>query len=181
MNKKLRTAFIIVSVIMIGLLTLLLTSSIGGKSLADDYKYLIDNGVEVDGKVVNYRKSYYQGTNVGWYYYGFTLFYEYEENGQVWKTSERWTIREELNMANVDEINEMDKWCKESIGKSIKLIVDNKGHCLVADKAQSIYKNQFNFVYVRGGILLAGDIAFVIVLLFCIFYKRKNKDISLPL
>lgn len=135
MNKRLRIAFIIVSVFVIGLLTLLLTASIGGKSLADDYKYLIDNGCEAEGKVVDFRKSYYKGTNVGWHYYGFQLFYEYEENGRVYKTSERWQIREEKTV----EIEERETWCKERIGKSIKLLIDNKGHCLVADKAQSIY------------------------------------------
>ena len=171
MDKRLKTAFIIVSVFVIGLLTLLLTASIGGKSLCDDYKYLLDNGWKIEGKVVNYRKGYYQGDNTGWYYYVFELFYEYEEGDRVWKTSESWRINEE----KVKEVEEREAWCEERIGKSVKLFIDDKGHCLVADKVQSIYKEQYNFVYLRGGILLAGDVAFVIILLVCIFYKPKNR------
>ena len=171
MNKKLRTAFIIVSVFVIGLLTLLLTASIGGISLLNDYKYLISNGQEVDGRIVNYHKGYTHGTYDKRYRYHFKLFYEFEEDDRVWKTSESWFIRED----KVKEVEEREAWCKERIGESVKLIIDDKGHCLVADKAQSIYKEQYNFVYLRGGILLAGDVAFVIILIICIFYKPKNR------
>ena len=99
------------------------------------------------------------------------MFYEYEEGDRVWKTSESWRINEE----KVKEVEEREAWCKERIGKSVKLIIDDKGHCLVADNAQSTYKEQYNFVYLRGGILLAGDVVFVIILLVCIFYKPKNR------
>ncbi|MDE6791198.1 MAG: hypothetical protein K2J61_05700, partial [Clostridia bacterium] len=140
MDKKLRTAFIIVSVFIIGLLTLLLSASIGGISLLNDYKYLLDNGREVEGEVVNYRKGYFLGPNDGWYRYDFELFYEYEENERVWKSSENWYIRE----VKVKEVEEREAWCNERVGKPVKLIIDDKGHCLVADKAQSIYKEQYN-------------------------------------
>ena len=171
MSKSLRTAFILVAIFIIGLLSLLLTASIGGKSLVDDYKYLIDNGWEVEGEVVNFSKGYYQGTNSGWYYYTFKLFYEYEEHGLVWKTSERWQIWEDKS----NEVEEREAWCKDRVGNSVKLLIDDKGHCLVADKVQSMYKEQYDFVYLRGGILFGCDVMFLIVLLVCIFYKPKNK------
>ena len=171
MDKKLKTAFIIVSVFVIGLLTLLLSASISGISILNDYKYLIDNGREVDGKVTKYHKGYTHGTYDKRYYYNFKLSYEYEEDDRVWKTSESWFIRED----KTNEIEEREAWCKERIGKSVKLIIDDKGHCLIAAKAQSIYKEQYNFVYLRGGILLAGDVVFVSILLVCIFYKPKNR------
>ena len=171
MTRKNKNGLIITIVFFILLSAIILTSSIGGMSYLQDLKSLIDNGREVDGKTVEFKKTIWLGDHTSYHYYTFTLYYNYEENGTVWKTSDHWNVRED----ETDELNERQTWCESQVGKTRKLIIDDKGHSIVADNLQSAYKGQYNFVWIRGGILIGIEAVLLISLLFIVF-KVKVKD-----
>ena len=91
MTRKNKIGLIITIVFLMLLSTLILTSSIGGITYLRDLKYLIDNGREVDGNIVEFEKGDGYGGHSSYYYYSFTLIYKYEENGTVWKTHDYWS------------------------------------------------------------------------------------------
>ena len=92
MTRKNKIGLIITIVFLMLLSTLIMTSSIGGITYLRDLKYLIDNGREVDGNIVELEKGGGYGSHSSYYYYSFTLIYKYEENGTVWETSDYWQI-----------------------------------------------------------------------------------------
>ena len=171
MTRKNKTGLIIVIVFLMALSTLILTSSIGGITYLRDLKYLIDNGREVEGDIVELKTGKGYSNNDGFLHYSFTLYYQYEENGNVWEASGYWQVRED----RTDKLNEMRTWCKSQVGKNIKLIIDDKGHCVAADDLPSKYKGQYNFVWLRGGILI-GIEAVLLISLIIIIFKVKVKD-----
>ena len=172
MTRKNKIGLIITIVFLMLLSTLILTSSIGGITYLRDLKYLIDNGREVDGNIVELEKGGGYGSHSSYYYYSFTLIYKYEENGTVWKTHDYWSIRED----RTDELNEMRDWCENQVGKTVKLTIDDKGHCEPTANLPSKYKGQYDFVWIRGGILIGIETVLLIILLVIIF-KVKVKNI----
>lgn len=153
------------------ILSPILISSVSGISELNSLKYLIDTGSVVNGKVVKYENT--SGpTGTGWgNYLEYTLYFEYKEGDDVWKTYKRISG----DRANKNK-EELEYWCQEQVGNNIELIIADNGYCKVYDDAMSIYKDTYNFVYVRGGILFAIEIVLLIGLLFLIFYKQKNKN-----
>ena len=91
MTRKNKIGLIITIVFLMLLSTLILSSSIGGITYLRGLKYLIDNGREVDGNIVELEKGDGYGGHSSYYYYSFTLIYKYEENGTVWKTHDYWS------------------------------------------------------------------------------------------
>lgn len=171
MTRKNKNGLIITAIFLMALSTLILTSSIGGITYLRDLKYLMDNGREVEGDIIELKTGKSYSNNDGWLHYYFTLYYQYEENENVWKASDYWEVRED----KPDKLNEMRTWCKNQVGKTVRLIIDDKGHCKPADSLQSIYKGQFNFVWIRGGILI-GIEAVLLTALLVIIFKVKVKD-----
>lgn len=171
MTRKNKNGLIIAIVFLMALATLILTSAIGGITHLRDLKYLMSNGREVDGDIVELEKGGGYGNHSSYYYYSFTLIYKYEENGNVWKASSYWQIRED----KTEELIERRTWCEQQVGKTVKLIIDDKGHCEVADELQSKYEGQHDFVWIRGGILIGIETILLIILLVIVF-KVKVKD-----
>lgn len=170
MTRKNKNGLIITVVFLMVFFAIILTPSIGGITHLRDLKYLMSNGREVDGDIVELEKSGGYGNHSSYYYYSFTLFYKYEENGTVWETSDYWRVREDRK----DELNEMRDWCENQVGKTVKLTIDDKGHCEPTANLPSKYKRQYDFVWIRGGILIGIEIILLIILLVIIF-KIKVK------
>ncbi len=171
MTRKNKTGLILTIIFLMALSTLILTSSIGGITYLRDLNYLMSNGREVDGDIIELKTGEGYSNNSGWLHYSFKLYYQYEENGNVWKASDYWQVRED----KTDELNERRTWCENQVGKTVKLIIDDKGHCEVANKLQSVYQGQYNFVWLRGGILIGVEVVLLIILLVIVF-KVKVKD-----
>lgn len=152
------------------LFSLLLISAIGGAAHLKDLKYLIDNGREVEGKVVRYTKGRAYSNSNGFTYVVFRLYYEYEENDVTYKDDNVWQIREKYT----EKVEERESWCKSQVGKSVKLIIADNGYCKVAEDLKPDYKAQHDFVWIRGGICLGAEGLLLIVLLVIIF-KVKVK------
>lgn len=171
MTRKNKTGLIIAIVFLMLLSTIILTSSISGITHLLDLKYLMSNGREVDGNVIELKTDAGYSNYSGWLYYNFKLYYQYEENGNLWKASSHWHVRED----RTDELDERRAWCEQQVGKTVKLIIDDRGHCTVADELPSKYKGQYNFVWIRGGILIGLETVLLIILLVIIF-KVKIKD-----
>lgn len=171
MTRKNKNGLIIAIIFLMVLSTIILTSSIGGITHLRDLKYLMSNGREVEGDIVELEKGGGYGNHSSYYYYSFTLIYKHEENGTVWETSDYWSIRED----RTDELNEMRDWCENQVGKTVKLTIDDKGHCKPTANLQNLYSNAFDFVWIRGGILIGIETILLIILLVIIF-KVKVKD-----
>lgn len=171
MTQKNRKGIIITIIGLMVILSPILISSISGISHLKGLKYLIDNGNVVTGRVVSYSNtSGYTGT--GWGYgLEFTLYYQYQEDDTIWKTSKR--ISGDRAGKNKQEL---ESWCKDQIGASIELIIADNGYCEPLDDVNSIYNSTYEFVYVRGGIVLFIEIALFIGFLILFFYKPKNKN-----
>ncbi len=172
MTRKNKIGLIITIVFLMVFFTIILTPSIGGMAILKDLKYLIDNGREVEGDIIELKKGRSYSNSDGFLHYSFKLYYQYEENGTVWKTHDYWSIRED----RTDELNEMRDWCENQVGKTVKLTIDDKGHCEPTANLPSKYKGQYDFVWIRGGILIGIETVLLIILLVIIF-KVKVENI----
>ena len=155
---------------MLLLFSFLIPSIGGGAAHLKDLKYLIDNGREVEGKVVRYTKGRTYGSDDLWVRVIFHLYYEYEENGVVYSDENFWRIRED----EPEKVEERENWCKSQVNKPVKLIIADNGYCKVAEDLMPDYKAQHDFVWIRGGICLGAEGLLLIVLLVIIF-KVKVK------
>ncbi|MDE6613120.1 MAG: hypothetical protein K2K28_01005 [Clostridia bacterium] len=131
-----------------------------------DIRNLKNNGQLVYGKVTKYQEFKDIHTIDSGVLCEYYLFYEYEEDGRVWKTSERWITR------YFDE--EKANWCKEQVGKKIKLLIDENGNCVVARDVDYKYNKSFNFVVVMGSVTGAIEIALIIVLIIILCKNQKE-------
>lgn len=172
MTRKNKNGLIITVVFLMVFFTIILTPSIGGMAVLKDLKYLIDNGREVDGDVIELKTGVSYSNSDGWLHYSFKLYYQYEENGNVWKASSHWQIRED----RTDELNERLTWCEQQVGKTVKLIIDDRGNCEVAASLPSKYKGQYDFVWIRGGILIGIEAVLLIILIIIIFKVKVEDD-----
>lgn len=177
MTRKYRKGLIIVFIVLMLIMSPMLASSISGVTELTNLAGLIDNGREVEGKVVSYTRYKMYGDTNRFIYVVFRLDYEYEENDVVYKDYNTWQIRED----HKEQVEERERWCKSQVNKPVKLLIANNGYCKVAADLQSDYKAQRDFVFIRGGIFLAIEVSLLIGLLVLIFKKPKNKNKTLSL
>ena len=140
--------------------------SAGKLDVLKDYEYLLKNGREVTGTVAAADERYeFSNQHANSYYY--YLIYEYNENGKTWKTEEYIT----WGKINFKPNAELRNWCESQIGNQVKLFIDDRGRCVKSGKERTQYKNQREFIYVEGSVLLAGAGIFFIFLWFTLdFY-----------
>lgn len=146
--------------------------SAGKLDVLKDFEYLLKNGREVMGTVTDADERYeFSNQHANSYYY--YLIYEYNENGKTWKTEEYIT----WGKINFKPNAELRNWCESQIGNQVKLFIDDRGRCVKSGKERTQYKNQREFIYVEGSVLLAGAGIFLTGLSVTLaFYFKKPKD-----
>lgn len=146
--------------------------SAGKLDVLKDYEYLLKNGREVTGTVTDADERYeFSNQHANSYYY--YLIYEYTENGHTWKAEEYIT----WGKINFKPNAELRNWCESQIGNQVKLFIDDRGRCVKSGKERTQYKNQREFIYVEGSVLLTGAGIFLIGLSVTLaFYFKKPKD-----
>ncbi len=179
MSRKNKTGLIIFIAVLMFFVTLLLIPFISSVSHLKELKYLVDNGREVSGIIVKYDKTDYGTDHMDFHhqthpYYQFTLYYRYEEDEDVWETSEYWHISED----KTDELEEFEIWCKNQIGKTVKLKVADSGYCELASELPSKYKSRSKFVWICGGMFAGLETALFISLIAIIFKIKVKQHLS---
>lgn len=171
MTRKTKSGLIILLTTIMIIFSPILISSISGAAHLNGLKYLIDNGRLVDGEVTRFTKADYQSTTDGYIRVVFKLYYEYEENGTTWFTYKWWQIRKDKS----EQVEERETWCQAQIGKSVKLIIADNGYCEINDEVNAVYKEQYDYVYVRGGIMAGFEVLLLIGIIVVVFYKKPKE------
>ncbi|MDE6059566.1 MAG: hypothetical protein K2G44_05980 [Clostridia bacterium] len=161
MSKKNLIILISFLLLLIGVLLLIALCNI---NTFKDIRNLKKNGQLVYGRVTDYKTYKDMHTVENGVLCEYWLFYEYQEDDRVWKTSERWVTR------YYDE--EKANWCKEQVGKRIELLINDNGNCAVAHNVDYQYDKCFGYVVIMGSTAGALEIALIICLIIVLCKKK---------
>ncbi|MDE7453982.1 MAG: hypothetical protein K2N22_06205 [Clostridia bacterium] len=97
------------------------------------YFHILTDGREVEGTVVSYDVHYMTSPRRGGNQCVLYCEYRDEASGKKYKASTEYSkMRDKDYCAS---------WCEERVGKSVQLIIDDKGNCLVArDKTWYVFR-----------------------------------------